>query len=169
MVTDAKTTDNTSQRLELSEATLNRTIFSLAIPAILENLMFIMVFLSDTLIVGWLRDENSLAATMLSGLMMIFVNAPFHALAIAAGSLVSRYWGENDFAAARRFAGQAVTVSFILAGAMFILCYPFARQIITMLGASDKVILLGTTYLRVVLFSSLLGLPMIIANASIRA
>ncbi len=56
-----------------------------------------MVFFADTLIVGWLRDENSLAATILAGLMMIFINAPFHALDIAAGSLVSRYWGENNF------------------------------------------------------------------------
>ena len=159
----------TSKRLDLSESTLNRTIFALALPAVLENLMYIMVFFADTLIVGWLRDENMLAATILSGLMMIFINAPFHALAIAAGSLVSRYWGENDFTTARRFAGQSVSVSFILATFIIALCYPLARPIIALLGAGPDVIPLGTTYFRVVLFSSLLGLPMIIANASIRA
>ena len=169
MANAPNTTENTSKRLDLNEATLNRTIFALAVPAVLENLMYIMVFFADTFIVARLRDENMLAGTMLAGLTMIFLNAPFHGLAIAAGSLVSRYWGEDDFTTARRFAGQSVSVSFILAAGVLALCYPFAGQIIALLGASADVLPLGTVYFRIVLLSSLMGLPMIIANSAIRA
>ena len=169
MAQTQKTTDTRSKRLDLDESTLNRTIFAIAVPAVLENLMFIMVFFADTLIVGWLRDENSLAATILSGLLMFFLNAPFIALAVAGGSLVSRYWGENDFVTARRFAGQSVSLSILLAIGIVALCWPLAEQIIKMLGAGEEVIPLGTGYFRVVLLSSLLGLPMLTANAVIRS
>ncbi|HUT23436.1 MAG TPA: MATE family efflux transporter, partial [Sumerlaeia bacterium] len=160
--------DSKRRQLDLRDEALNRTIWSLAAPAILSNLMFTAVFFCDTLIVGWLRDENFLAATVLVGPMMWLINGPFHALGDAATSLVSRCWGERDFGGARRYGGQSMCLAFLLTTAFFVTCWPLSYHIIRWLGASDLVIPLGGRYLRIVLLSIILGLPMIVANAIIR-
>lgn len=156
------------QRLDLREEVLNRTIFSLAMPAVVENLMFTVVFFADTLIVGWLRDENALAAAGLAGTLMFLANSPFHALSIATVSLVSRSWGEHQFDTARRFAGQSVCLSFLLSLIIMLIGLPLANKMLTLMGGSDEVVRLGGQYLRIILYSSLLGFPMIISNGVIR-
>jgi len=160
--------DSKRPRLDLREEALNRTIWSLSLPAILSNLMFTAVFFCDTLIVGWLRDENCLAATVLVGPMMWLINAPFHALGDAATSLVSRCWGERDFHGARRCGGQSMCLAFLLTSAFLVICWPPAYHIIRWLGGADLVVAIGGHYLRVVLLSIVLGLPMIVATAVIR-
>lgn len=168
---DQTTTEEQFQyrRLDLREETLNRTIWSLVIPAIGENLMYALVFLSDTLIVGWLRDENALAATALAGLIMFFVNSPFYALSAATSSVVARCWGEHDFAGARRYAGHSIFAAFVFGLAALIIIHPLARGLIGLLGAEAEVLEFGGRYLRIVLFSAILGLPLIVSNGVIRA
>jgi putative MATE family efflux protein len=156
-------------RLDLREEILNRTIWSLALPAIGENLMYTLVFLSDTLIVGWLRDENALAATALSGLIMFFVNSPFYALSSATSSVVARSWGEHDFVGARKYAGHSIFMAFISAGCLLFVLFPIAHILIGLLGGSEEVVEMGGRYLRVVLFSAVFGLPLIVSNGIIRA
>jgi putative MATE family efflux protein len=159
----------TPRRLDLQEETLSRSIYVLALPAILENLLFSAVFMADTFIVGWLKDPPSLAATGMVGILMWLLNAPFHALSIAANSLVARCWGEHDFASARRYAGQTLSVSFLLATGILIFTSPYTRGIIERLGGSTDVAALGGMYLRIVLLSIVFGLPMIVSNDVIRA
>lgn len=157
------------RRIDLRTETLNRTIWSLAIPAIGENLMYTLVFLSDTLIVGWLRDENALAATALAGLIMFFVNSPFYALSAATSSVVARCWGEHDFSGARRYAGHSIFSAFVFGLLALVIMYPLARVLIGLLGAEAEVLEPGGRYLRIVLFSAILGLPLIVSNGVIRA
>ena len=154
--------------LDLREESLNRTLRSLALPAILENLMFTLVFFCDTLIVGWLRDEHALAAAVLAGSVMYLLNAPFYALGIAANSLVARCWGGSDFSRGRRFAGQSLMFSALLAVGLLLVVMPQAGPLIRLLGGEGDVEVMGAMYLRIVLLSSLLGLPMILASGIIR-
>lgn len=155
--------------MDLEEETLSRTLFRLAGPAILENLMFSIVFFADSLIVGWLHSEASLAAAALAGVSMYMVNAPFYALSIATTSLVARSWGERAFSTARRYTGVSLLMALGLALAIFCAAWPASRHILALLGAAEEVRQLGTPYLRIILFSGLVGLPMIVMNGAIRA
>ncbi len=156
-------------RLNLHPAALNRTIAVLAAPAIFENLLFSMVFFADTLIVGWLRNENYLAATALASLTMFWTNAPIQAISIATVSIVSRTLGENDYASARRIAGHCLILTFAAVFAILAVGFPFAEWIIRLLNAEPPVIPLAAAYLRIVLVSSVFGLPLMVSNAVIRA
>ncbi len=160
---------NGREPLDLRERTLSRTLFRLAGPAILENLMFSIVFFADSLIVGWLHSEASLAAAALAGVSMYLANAPFYALAIATSSLVARSWGERAFDTARRYTGLSLLMAAGLS--LLILCaaWPASRGIFALLGAAAEVRELGAPYLRIVLLSGLGGLPMIVMNGAIRA
>lgn len=160
---------DSSSRLDLRPAALNRTIVSLAVPAIVANVLFSLVFFVDTLIVGWLKNEVYLAAVALSSLIMFWSNAPIQGISIAATSLVSRTWGERDFDLARRLSAHCLILTFIIVGVMTLVGLPLAPWIIRLLQASDEVVAPGAKYLRLVLLSSIFGMPLLIANTILRA
>jgi putative MATE family efflux protein len=155
--------------LDLRPEFLNRTILRLVWPAVTENLLFSAVFFADTLMVAWLRNESALAATALVGVWMLFVNAPFFGLSIGASSLVSRSWGERDFEAARRFAAHALLLAFGLTLLQFFATWFPAEAIVRTQGGAPEVVALGHAFLRVILLSTILGLPMIVAAGILRA
>jgi putative MATE family efflux protein len=155
--------------LDLRPEYLNRTILRLLWPSVAENLLFSAVFFADTLMVAWLRNESALAATALVGVWMLFVNAPFFGLSIGASSLVSRSWGERDFEAARRFAAHALLLAFALTVLQFLATWFPAEAIVRTQGGDPEVVALGFKFLRTILFSTLLGLPMIVAAGILRA
>ena len=156
-------------RLDLRLRTLNGTLWRLTWPAVVENLLFTMVFFADTLITGWLRDERMLAATALAGLLMFLMNAPFIAYAAAANSIVARSWGEHDLVTARRCAGLTVGLAIALSVLLYFVAWPFAGDVVRLLGADEQVAPIGTRYLRILLLSGFCGYPMMISNAVIRA
>lgn len=156
------------RRIDLRLRTLNGTLWRLSWPAVVENLLFTMVFIADTLITGWLRDERMLAAAALGGLLMFLMNAPFIAYAAAANSIVSRSWGEHDFLTARRCAGITVGLSIALAALLCFAAWPFAAGVVRLLGADAQVAPIGARYLRILLLSGFCAYPMMVSNAVIR-
>lgn len=161
--------DEPHHRLNLRPSTLNRTIFKLAAPAIFECLMFSLVFFADTLIVGWLLNETYLAAVALASLLMFWSSAPIQGMSIATNSIVSRTWGEKDFSEARRCAGHALALTFIITAVILLIGELFAENLIRLLRAAPEVVAPATKYLRIVLLSSALGVPLMVSNAVIRA
>lgn len=157
------------KRLDLRPSTLNRTIVSLAVPAIVANVLFSFVFFVDTLIVAWLENEVYLAAVALASLIMMWSNAPIQGISIAATSLVSRTWGEKDFQLARRLAAHCLILTFAIVAAALLIGIPLAEWIVRLLQASEEVVPLAARYLRLVLLSSVLGMPLLIANTILRA
>jgi len=156
-------------RLDLREENLNRTIISLALPAIVANALFTVVFVVDTMIVGHLNNAAALAATTLAGTTVWLVDAPMQALAIASGSLVSRCWGGQDFASARKYAAHTICFALLFGGGVALLVLPIAPRVLGFLGAEPDVIALGAPYLRIVILSCTLGGAMMVATGAIRA
>lgn len=159
---------NRRKRLDLREDTLSSLIWRLAIPTIFANLMVMTVFLADTIIVGWLKDEPALASVGLISVLMWMINSPFFALSVAANSLVSRFWGEEDFSQARKAAGQFLLITFLFTLIGFCLLFPTAEGVVRLLGARDTVVPVARDYLRVILLSTLAGQLMIVATGIMR-
>lgn len=164
-----KPQENRPGRINLRLRDLNKTLASLSMPSMAENSLYSLVFISDTIIVGRLHNENYLAAAALSGILMFIVNAPFIALSIGSTSIVARSWGELAFETARRHAGCAMIVAFLMALFLFALASPFAGPIMTFFGAAEEVLPDAARYLRILLISCLSGLPMMVCNGMLRA
>ena len=75
---------------------LNRAILTLALPAVVENLLQTVVFFSYTVLIGWIRDPAALAAVGLAGTLFYLLMTLFGALAVSATALVARAWGAGD-------------------------------------------------------------------------
>jgi putative MATE family efflux protein len=140
----------------------------LALPAVGENLLVTMVFLVDTLLIGWLRDPAALAAVSLGGLFLNIANQLFSAVAVSATALVAHAWGAEDYERARRIAGQAVVVAILCAAVAIAVMWPLATSMLILMGASERAVALGAQYMRIILGTSLLGFPMVVLNGIMR-
>ncbi len=160
--------DRPRPRLQLGREALTGTILRLAIPAVVENLLVTAVFFADTLLIGWLHDDVALAAVGLGGTVMFVANGLFEALAVSATALVARAWGEGDYARAERVAAQALLLTFALSAVAMALLMPLVEGFLALLGAAPAVVPAGGVYLRLVLSTSLLSFPLMVANGIMR-
>jgi len=161
-------TQSTAPALVLSREYIPRNTIQLAIPAVAENLLQTMVFLTNTLLVGRLKDPAALAAVSLGGLFLGIANQLFSAVAVTTTSLVAHAWGAQDFARARRVAAQSVALAVLFAALTSVLLWPTGSSLLSWMGASERAIELGSMYIRTILLTSLLGFPMVVLNGVLR-
>jgi putative MATE family efflux protein len=157
------------QIIDLRVERLNRTILALSLPSVAESLLSTMVYMVDTILIGWLNDPRALAAVGLSSTLMWASDGLFRAISISASAMVARFWGQRDFEGARRVAGQSLVLSVLVALLLMALLIPIARIFIQMMGGEPDVVALGTQYVRVILATSVISYPMTIATSIIRA
>ncbi|MBX3052778.1 MAG: MATE family efflux transporter [Caldilineaceae bacterium] len=147
---------------------LNRAILVLALPAVIENLLQTVVFFSDTVMIGWIRDPAALAAVGLAGTLFYLLMTLFGALAVSATALVARAWGAGDKERAGTVAAQALLLCVVLSVAGTLLLLPAAPAYLRLMGGDEEVVRQGTLYIRIVLWSSIFNFPMMVANGAMR-
>ena len=152
----------------LSERALRGTIVRLALPAVVENLLMTAVFVADTLIIGWLQDEQALAAVSLAGVFTWVADALFMALAVSATAVVARAWGACDRMRAQTAAGQAILLSYLSSLLVVVLLFPNAEWYMRLMGAVPAVVEAGGRYLRWVIGASLFGFPLTVSTGIMR-
>jgi len=154
--------------LVLTRENLPRNIAALALPAVSENLLVTLVYLVDTLLIGWLKDPAALAAVSLGGLFLNAADQLFTAISIAATATVAHAWGAGEHERARHIAAQAILLSLIFAAVAMAILWPSANGLLAIMGASPRAIALGSSYMRTILLTSLLGFPMLVLNGIMR-
>ena len=136
--------------LDLTEQRLNRTIITLAWPAILESLLQLTVYLTDSIMIGPLGSE-AFAAVGQGSMLVHYITFPLWGIGTAAGAIVSRNIGRQDTAAAQDGAGQGLLLA-IFSGMIFtVVGFLYGRDILVLLGTPDEVLEPCTNYLVTVL------------------
>ena len=153
----------------LKPESLNRAIVSLALPAVLENLLVSAVFIADSFLIGHLNDPAALAAVGISGSYLFIANGLFMALSIGAMALVARAYGEGNEAQAKRMTGQAITLSVVFAVVCMAALFPLAEPFLRLLIADEEVIRQGALYIHIILSTSILAFPLQVMTGIMRA
>jgi len=166
--TDPQTVGNPGG-VDLSEEGLTRSILRLALPAVAENLLVTMVFVADTILIGWLGDPAALAAVGLGGMLLFILNAIFGALSAGAVPLIARAWGAGDFRRAEEIGGQTISLSLLLGVVVVLAVWPLSEGFFVLMGVEERIVEMGGVYLRWILTTSWLGLPLIALNGVMRA
>ncbi|MCD6289897.1 MAG: MATE family efflux transporter [Anaerolineae bacterium] len=156
------------QNLVLSEETLHGNLIRLAIPAVIENVLMTAVYIANTLIIGWLRDETALAAVSVAGVLAWASDAVFMALAISATAIVARSWGAQDRERAQAAGGQAVLLSYLGSILVVAILFPNAEWGMRLMGVAPDVVEAGGRYLRWTVGISLLGFPLSVLSGIMR-
>src|ERR1700757_2060301 len=143
---------------------LNRAIFLLAIPMVLEMVLESLFAVVDVMWVGRL-GADSVATVGITESMLALVFAVGMGLSLSTTAMVSRRIGEKDPEAAAVAAVQAIVIGLVVSLAIGLPCLLFAPQLLHLMGASSSIIALGSGYARICLGGSCAVLLLFLNNA----
>lgn len=127
-------------------------ILKLALPAVGEMVLYMMIWVLDTLMVGNHSGQLGVAAVGLSSEVMYTFTNMFIAmgLSISVTSMVSRAIGGRDLEKARLTSDIALKIGLTVALSLGIIFFTFPKEILTLAKAeSESVLPLAATYMRI--------------------
>lgn len=151
-----------------TEGSINRAIFLLSIPMILEMAMESLLAVVDIFFIGLLGDNNAVTAVGLTESVIAIVYSIAMGLGMAATAMVSRRIGEKDKAGAAVAAvnsfyiGGVVAIIFGIAGLLFY------KDVLRLMGASEEIIAVGSGYTKWMLGGNVTIVALFLVNAVFR-
>ncbi len=126
-------------------------ILKLALPAVGEMILYMMIWIFDTIMVGQHSGQLGVSAVGLSSeIIYTFFNILIAmGISISVTSIVSRSLGAKNKNKADEIANIAVKLGIFLGIILSLIYFIFAEEILRIAGASGDVIILGKKYLRV--------------------
>lgn len=152
---------------DFTKGNINRAIFLLAIPMILEMVFEGLFSIVDAYLVSQISEE-AFATVIFTETVATLIYSLAIGVSIAATAMVSRRIGEKNPAAAAEAAGQAILLGIGLATVVSIIGILFPAQILGLMGASPEVIRVGTPFTRILLGSNVVIMLLFILNGVFR-
>lgn len=128
-----------------------RPMLWLALPVLLEQILAMLVGLSDRILTGFYLETSHLAAINLMAYVLWLMYEMFAVVAIGGTAMVARFVGAGDVETAKRVTNQAILVGAVMAvmaTAFWMLAGPWAVNVLQMEGQAAAQAL---TYIRYVL------------------
>lgn len=148
-----------------------KTVLRLGTPAVIENLIVSMVYLTDALLLAMLPN-NSLYLASISVAYIIYwrlINL-VGCTQIGSSAYIARRWGEGRYADAGFALGHALTISTILGFGAALLIWPFTTTLLRLLSHGDEnVVSVGHDYITVLLLVLPVRLIVLTLNSGLRA
>jgi putative MATE family efflux protein len=135
---------------DYTSGNLNRTIFLLAIPMVLEMVLESLFAVVDVAWVGRL-GANAVATVGLTEAMLALVFAVGLGLAMSTTAMVARRIGEKDPEDAAIAGVQSIVVGLAISAAVGIPAGIYAPNLLEWMGASPQIIAVGSGYARIAL------------------
>src|SRR5271170_1883141 len=132
---------------DFTTGSLNRAIFLLAVPMVLEMVLESLFGVVDVFWVARL-GASSVATVGLTESMLSLVFAVAMGLSLSTTAMVARRVGEKDPADAAVAAVQAIILGLAVSLAIGIPCLLFAPHLLRLMGASPEIVDLGSNYAR---------------------
>ena len=152
---------------DFTKGSIGRAILLLSIPMVLEMAMESIFAVVDIFFVAKLGPE-AIAAVGLTESMITIVYAIAIGLSMATTAIVSRRIGEKDKESAAVAAVQSIFVGLIISLPISLLGIFYAPELLTMMGASEKIATELTGYTTVMLTSNSVIMLLFIINAVFR-
>jgi putative MATE family efflux protein len=146
---------------------LNRAIFLLAVPMVLEMVLESLFAVVDVFWVGRL-GANAVATVGLTESMLSLVFSVGMGLSLSTTAMVARRIGEKDPEGAAVAGVQAIALGLFISVAIGIPCFLFAPNLLRLMGASPEIIATGSGYTRICLGGSFAVLLLFLNNAIFR-
>ena len=152
---------------DFTEAPIGRAVILLSIPMVLEMLMESVFAVADIFFVGRLGAE-AIATVGITESLMTTIYAVAIGMSIGATAVVARRVGEKDKDQAARAAVQSILLGLCVAVTIGVIGVLFGPRLLAMMGASDDVLRIGSTFPRVMVGGSGTVLMLFLVNAVFR-
>ena len=141
-----------------------RMVFRLALPIALQNLINTALSSADVVMLNYVSQE-ALAAVSLATNISFILSSVYFGMSSGASVLISQYWGKRDYDTIERVMGIAFRISMTVALVFAAAATLFPAALMRLYTGDEKLIVEGTTYLRVVGVSFLfMGVSMMYLN-----
>lgn len=128
-----------------------KEILKLALPAVGEMVLYMLVWVFDTMMVGHYGGKLAVASVGFSSeIMYTVINTLIGmGLAVAMTSIIARGLGAKDEIKTTKFANQGFNLGFSVALVVALIYFIFADKILNFLGAEKEIIKNATIYIRI--------------------
>ena len=147
--------------MSISENTaFRKKLVSLILPMTLQNFMFSLVPLADTVML--VRDQDAMSAVSLASQVAFVFNMFCIALASGCSMFAAQFWGKGDKENIERIFGYTMRLLFPILEVFFV-CTMFMPEAVMMIYTNDPTLIAnGIPYLRIASFSYIfMGLSII--------
>ena len=127
-------------------------LISLIIPMTLQNFMFALVPVSDTIMLVAL-DQDSMSAVSLAAQMAFIMTLFVSALASGLCIFAAQYWGKGDLDAIGRTFGYVMRITVPVVVALWAMAFFFPEGVMRIFSSDDSIVAHGVVYLRIAAFS----------------
>ena len=146
---------------------VRRQVWTLAWPAVLEQLLFALVGLVDAVIVGHLGPV-AMTGVGLGGQVTFLAFAAFSGLGVGSTTLIARHTGAREPEEVNRLAWQSLMIAVVVGLAVAVFAWVAAEPAIRIFLDDPEVVALGALWLRVYAFSLPFLAVLTIGNAAMR-
>lgn len=156
-----------SEEKEYTSGSINKAIFLLAVPMVLEVIMESVFAVVDIYFVSKI-STNAVAVVGLSETMLTLVYSIAIGISMAATAMVARRIGEKDKKGAAISAVQAMILSGLFSLAIGAIGFFFAEDLLRLMGASEDMISEGAGYTRIIISTNVVITFLFLLNGIFR-
>ncbi|MDO9157356.1 MAG: MATE family efflux transporter [Sediminibacterium sp.] len=156
-----------SEGKDFTKGSLRKAIFLLAVPMILEMCMESVFAVVDIFFVSKLGSAAAATVGLTESVLTIIYSLAI-GLSMAATAMVARRVGEKDPKAAAEAGAQALIICLCISLLISIVGLLFAPQILGLVGASEEIISIGSTYVTIMLTGNIVIMLLFLINGIFR-
>jgi putative MATE family efflux protein len=153
---------------DLTEGSILRNIWHISLPIIVGNMLQNTFNIVDMIFVGKLGPA-AIAAVGMSGVIMGTLQVAIFGINMGTTAMVARFIGAKEKTRAENVAMQSVILGLFCYVVILIAGYTLADPMLKGLGASDKVLIHGIKYIRVMFIGSIMMILSFILGSALRA
>ena len=147
---------------------MKRSIFYLALPIILENILQTLLGTVDAFFAGKLADAAIAGISVTNLIMNIFISF-FTAVSIGSTAVIARRYGEKEFEKVASAIVHALCTGLVLGISTGGVCLVFGKEILTLTGAEGVVLDCAMPYFLIVAVPGVLLCLQLILSSCLRA
>ncbi|MFZ2905139.1 MAG: MATE family efflux transporter [Cyclobacteriaceae bacterium] len=156
------------QEQEYTSGSIDRAIFLLSVPMILEMSMEGVFAVVDMIYISRLHDNDAIATVGLTESMLTLVYSLAMGLSMGATAMVARRVGEKDIKAAEVAAMQSLYIGFGLSILISIVGIFFSADLLRLMGGSEQLVANNVGYTRWMLIGNLPIMLLFLINGIFR-
>lgn len=155
------------QYRDLTAGPLLRSLWTLALPMVVANVLQNAFSIVDMIFVGRL-GPTAVAAVAVSGLVLMVAWTLLIGVAISTVAMVARFFGAGDLEQANAAAAQSLILGVVISAFLMVFGLFFGRGVLRALGASPEMMGPASGYFRIVFVGSFTLIFMYLSGAVLR-
>jgi len=132
-----------------------KTLISIALPITIQNLISTSLNMVDTVMIGRLGEKQIAAVGLANQIFFLFILIAF-GINSGASIFIAQFWGKKDILNIRKVLGLTILSGGIVSLIFTLGAFFIPEFLLSIFSKDQRVILLGSQYLRIVCFSYLM-------------